>query len=209
MKEIQLIKLYCTVCRHYYSIITRDVQRLSNNFCPEFSDEEAITIYLWGIANQKYEAKAGYNFIKDYYEGWFPKLPKYQNYNRRICNLADVFRGICELMLSEREISHDIFTYLLDSMPIVVAASRRSGSAKSASEICDKGYCASKDMYYYGFKLHSLNQKQPNALPQPFMTWVTPASVCDLTSAKQELQNVRNIDIYGDKIYMTVLGFAA
>lgn len=201
MKEIQLIKLYCTVCQHYYTIISRDVQRLSNNFCPKFSDEECITIYLWGIANRKFEAKESYKFIKDYWSEWFPKLPSYQNFNRRICNLAEVFVQMAGLMLSECEMSSDIFTYLIDSLPIVVANSKRSSSAKVAREICDKGYCASKGMYYYGLKLHSLNQKQPYTLPKLFMAWVTPASVSDLTSAKQELLNTRNIDVYGDKIY--------
>ena len=40
---------------YYNSTIVTEIQRLSNNFCPKFSDEEAITIYLWGLANQKYE----------------------------------------------------------------------------------------------------------------------------------------------------------
>jgi hypothetical protein len=76
-KEIQLIKLYVAVCQIYNTITARDCQRQSNNFCPKFSDEECITIYLWGIANQKFEVKASYDFIKDYWEGWFPDLPAY------------------------------------------------------------------------------------------------------------------------------------
>lgn len=72
-------------------------------------------------------------------------LPTYENFNRRICNLADVFRQIAVYLLSETELDYENVTYLLDSMPIIVANGRRSGSAKTAKEICNKGYCASKD----------------------------------------------------------------
>ena len=56
-------------------------------------------------------------------------------------------------------------------------------------------------MWYYGVKLHSLSQKQYHTLPKPALFGVTPASVSDITFAKETLYDVRNIDIYGDKIY--------
>jgi hypothetical protein len=167
-KEIQLIKLYCAVCHIYNTITARDCQRLSNNFCPKFSDEECITIYLWGIANQKFEVKASYDFIKEYWEGWFPDLPSYQNYNRRICNLHDIFRQISSYLITKSDIDPSIIDYLHDSMPVIVANEKRSGSAKTAGEICNKGYCASKKMYYYGVKIHAIAQKQYTALPNLF-----------------------------------------
>jgi len=168
MKEIQIIKLYCAVCQIYCSITARDCQRLSNNFCPKFSDEECITISLWGIANQKFEVKAVYDFIKEYWEGWFPDLPSYQNFNRRICNLCGVFEQIAAYLITESGIDFSVIDYILDSMPVIVANEKRSGTAKTAGELCDKGYCASKKMYYYGVKLHALVQKQYQALPNLF-----------------------------------------
>lgn len=200
-KEIQLIKLYCAVCQGYYNITARDVQRLSNNFFPKFTDEESIAIYIFGIAQQKYEVKAIYDFIKEYYDEWFPDLPTYENFNRRICNLAEIFKKIAEYLLSEQEIDYENTLYLLDSMPIMVANNNRSSSAKAAKDICNKGYCASKDTYYYGVKLHYLGQKQYHTLPQLFIAWLSPASENDLTSAKKILGNVRNIDVFADKIY--------
>lgn len=91
--------------------------------------------------------------------------------------------------------------YIIDSLPIMVANQRRSGSAKTASDICDKGYCASKGIYYYGVKLHSLSQKQYHTLPKLALFGVTSASVSDITFAKEALYDVHDIDIYGDKIY--------
>ena len=201
-KKIQLIQLYCAVCCIYNSITARNCQRLSNNFCPKFSDEECITIYLWGIANQKYEVKACYDFIKDYWEGWFPDLPTYQNFNRRICNLHDIFRLLASCLITESGIDPCIIDYLHDSMPIIVANEKRSGSANAAGEICNKGYCASKKMYYYGVKVHAIAQKQYGTLPLLFAAWISPAAESDLTSAKENLDFIRDINFFGDKAFI-------
>jgi hypothetical protein len=157
---------------------------------------------LWGIANQKFEVKASYDFIKDYWEGWFPDLPSYQNFNRRICNLSDIFRQIASYAFTENGIDPYVIDYLLDSMPVIVANEKRSGSAKVAGEICNKGYCASKKMYYYGVKIHALAQDQYGTLPNPVAVWVTPAADADLTSAKQHLDFIRDINLFLDKAYV-------
>lgn len=47
MRQTNLIKLYCTVSNNS-STIEVEIQRQSNNFHPEFTDEEYITVYLWG-----------------------------------------------------------------------------------------------------------------------------------------------------------------
>lgn len=201
-KEIQLIKLYCAVCQHYNSTIAKDIQRLSNNFCPKFTAEECMAIYLFGISEQKYTVKAIWEFIKEYYEGWFPEMPTYQNFNRRICNLADAFRQIAELLLSDQEITYDDMVYLIDSMPIIVANAKRSSNARTAEDICDKGYCDSKKMYYYGVKLHALGKKQNHTLPKLSLAWLTPASAHDITSAKRQHEIPCNIDVFGDKAYL-------
>lgn len=203
-KNLQLIELYCTVCHHYNSTLVAEAQRLSNNFRPEFTDEECITTYLFGIAEGKFEVRKAYDFIKEYWKDWFPTLPSYQNYNRRINQLAGSFKTLYCLLISNKAAESgisEILSHLLDSMPVMVANSKRSGSAKTASDLCDKGYCASKGLYYYGVKLHVLGQKQYQALPNVRMALVTPASENDITVAKQWLADVHDIEIYADKAY--------
>jgi hypothetical protein len=201
-KKIQLIKIYCTVCHIYDSITARESQRQSNNFCPKFTDEECITVYLWGILNQKFEVKTCYDFIKDYWAEWFPDLPTYQNFNRRVCNLHDVFIQIVSFLITDAGIDSTSLDYLIDSMPIIVANEKRSGSAKVAGEICDKGYCSSKKMYYYGVKVHAVAQKQNGTLPNLFAAWVTPASDADINSARDNLDFIRDINLFADKAYV-------
>ena len=50
MWQTNLVKLYCAVCDNS-STIEAEMQRQSNNFRPEFTDEECITVYLWGISH--------------------------------------------------------------------------------------------------------------------------------------------------------------
>jgi hypothetical protein len=177
------------------------MQRLSNNFRPKFSDEECMTIYLFGIAEGKFELKAIYRFIKDYWAEWFPALPSYQKFCKRVNMLAGAFQTLCALLITRRGIDETVTSHLLDSMPIIVAGEKRCGSAKAAKGVCDKGYCSSKNMYYYGVKLHTLGQKRYQTLPKVAMMRVTAASENDLTVAKQWLSDVRNLTIFADKAY--------
>ncbi|MCL2109426.1 MAG: IS982 family transposase [Oscillospiraceae bacterium] len=160
-----------------------------------------MAIYLFGIAEGKCTVRAVYDFIKDYWAGWFPSLPSYQNFNRRINFLAPAFRLFYSLLIHERGVHADIRSFLLDSMPIMVANSKRAKNAKSAPEMCDKGYCSSKNTYYYGVKLHTLGQKQHEKLPLVFSVNVTPASENDITVAKEWLDDVHDMDIFADKMY--------
>jgi len=201
VKDLQIIQLYCTVCHHYNTTLAAETQRLSNNFRPKFTDEECITIYLFGIAEGKFEVKAIYKFIKEYWGDWFPALPAYQNFNQRINFLAPVFETLCGLLMTNGKNDDPIFSHLIDSMPIVVANQKRAKNAKAAKSLCKKGYCASKGLYYYGVKLHALGQKQYEALPTMRMLCVTAASENDITVAKEWLSGVRNMDLFADKMY--------
>jgi hypothetical protein len=179
------------------------MQRLSNNFRPKFTDEECMTVYLFGIAEGKFEFKAIYEFIKDYWSDWFPALPSYQNFNRRVNLLADAFRALCALLITERGMDENIHAHLLDSMPSTVASSKRSNWAKAAKGLCDKGFCPTKGTWYYGVKLHVLGQKQYGTLPKLCLAHIAPASLHDVTIAKQWLMdNVRNLDIFADMAYV-------
>ena len=202
MRELKFIQLYCDVCRYYDTILVYEAQRQSNNFCPQFTDEECIATYIWGIFNQKSTVRGCYDFIKDYYGSWFPSLPSYQAYNNRICHLADAFKALASVLLCGLglDVNHDDFT--IDSIPIVVAGSKRSGRAKAAAEICNKGYCASKDMFYYGMKLHILAQCNHKSMPTPASMSTSKASEHDLTIAKEILDGYRNIRVFGDMAFI-------
>jgi hypothetical protein len=203
LKEIKLTGLYCAICHYYDTTLATKAQRVSNNDHPLFTDAEALTIFIFGLSEEHFTVKSTYRFVQDYFSGWFPRLPSYQAYNHRICRLHAVFQELCCLLITARGFSYGS-TFLLDSMPIVVANARRSGHASVASGLCAKTYCASQDMWYYGVKLHILGQKVYHSLPLMTVMQVTPANRHDLTVAKEILSYVRNITLFADKAYCDV-----
>ena len=70
---------------------------MSNNNCPKFSDEELITAYLWRKAQQLPTRKAIYNYTKSHLLAWFPVLPSYQAFCRRLNCLTPAFQALAEI----------------------------------------------------------------------------------------------------------------
>ena len=199
--QLELISLYCNVCDIYNTTLTDVAQRLSNNHRPQFSDEECISVYLWGLLQRRFTVKSVYSYTKMHLQNWFPRLPSYQAFNNRLNFLAPVLRELVEALLSKLPVCGNITSHLLDSMPIVVAKESRCSAARVAPELCDKSYCSSQKMWYYGVKLHSLGQKQFETLPLPVFLQISRASDNDLTVAKQLLPYYRDIEVFADKMY--------
>lgn len=204
MWKEQLITLYCTVCRYYHSGISEQVQRLSNNFRPQFTDEEVITVYLWGITQRRLEIKAIHTYIKRHLQDWFPKLPSYQAFDRRLTELTPAFCAIAQRLMDEKPPETiDMNVLMVDSMPILLAKASRSGTAKVARELCTKTYNASRKQWYYGVKLHMVVHKRHHTLPYPKLIFASEASCHDLPIARQMLRdtNCTGFFLLADKAY--------
>jgi hypothetical protein len=156
------------------------------------------------LANKKHTNKDTYDFIKTYYAEWFPTMPKYKAYNKRVCYLSDAIKALADGLMRQLKGTSSCVTHLIDSMPVVVAKQSRSSTAKVAPDLCDKGYCDSKKMYYYGVKLHVLGQSVYKTLPQPRQMLLTSASVHDKKAAEEMLDDVFGIDLFADKAYKDV-----
>ena len=196
--ENKLIDIYLTICRIYCTTLAWEVQRFSNNFHPKFTDEEAITCYLFGIIERRLTVKDVHHFISTYWADWFPNLPTYKQFNKRITLLAPAIELLAKVLLKQ-QYDVELSDLLTDSLPIVVAKASRSNTARAASDLCDKGYCASKKMYFYGVKLHGFCLSQYRKMPKMHYFRLEPASHSDITVAKDILQNAENINLYGDK----------
>jgi hypothetical protein len=176
---------------------------MSNHKHFELTDQEIITIYLFGITRHRVEIKAIYNFTRDHLSGWFPGLGSYEAFAHRLNQISDAFILLSEMILASRskEIS-PVMTRLVDSMPIILAKAKRSQEAVVAkAQIADKGFCASKNTYYYGVKLHVIAEKREGTLPLPEYVGLTAASVHDLPALKQVAPMLSNCQLFGDKAY--------
>ena len=137
---------------------------------------------------------------------WFPHLPSYQNYVRRLNSLCSVFTALIEKILADIPDANVLKEMkLIDSMPIILASAKRSKHAKVASEFANKGYCASKGIYYYGVKLHILAMKRLHTLPVAEHIGLTPASDNDLKALEIILPQLYHGQLFADKAYICEL----
>ncbi len=82
--ENQLIQLYLLVCHIYDTQSETCFQRLSNNSKPVFTDQELVTIYLFGHLQGLVEKKAIHKLIDKYWRDFFPAVPAYQTFVARL-----------------------------------------------------------------------------------------------------------------------------
>lgn len=202
--ETKLIKIFCLVCQLYDNSSSLKYQRLSN-FKPNFSDPEIITIYLFGLLNEKFKHRQIYDFIQDYWRSWFPEMPSYQAFNRRLNLLEHSFQSLFAHLLANLHVQQANFSqdYLIDSMPIMLAQGTRSKQAKVAQEVAKTGFSAVKQINFHGVRLHLIAHKQTDCLPLPTKVWLREGNVHDLTALREISDELpKGINLFGDKAYL-------
>ncbi|MFI3219965.1 MAG: hypothetical protein QX189_12720 [Methylococcales bacterium] len=146
----RLITIYLYVCKHYQSHLCIYSQRMSNYADLSFSDEEVITLYLFGVIDKHREIKQTYEYANRHLRDWFPKLPSYVAFVQRLNKVADVFAPLLTLIQQEQESKYAKSVWLIDSFPVALAKHGHRFKARVAPELADAGYCATKKLYYYG-----------------------------------------------------------
>lgn len=94
-------------------------------------------------------------------------------------------------------------TFIIDSMPLEVCKNTRANRSKICKEniySCpDRGFCASQQMHYYGYKLHGIC-----SLDGVFKSFdLTPASIHDIHMLKDVKLNYSNCTMLGDMGYIS------
>jgi hypothetical protein len=200
--EIQLIQLYLLICHIYDTRSETCFQRLSNNSNPRFTDQELVTIYLFGHLNGLFEKKAIHKFITDYWRHFFPTLPSYQTFVARLNQMEQTFQTFGHYLnqqLAEKRIPE--VDHLIDSLPIMLAKGGHAYTAKVAREEADLGYCASKKTYFHGVRLHTIAQRRSGTIPLPNKIWLREGSCHDLSSVREQDVYLPNTSLIGDKAF--------
>lgn len=200
--HLTLVEIYLFICNRSGRIEAL-TQRQSNNSRPTFTDEEVLAIYLFGLAQKRRSIREIYDYIADHFAEWFPDLPSYQSYNRRLNRMSAAFAPLAESALSQIDCSEvqKEAVRIADSMPIMLAKEKRSTQAKVAPQLASKGYCSSKGTFFYGVKLHAVVQRRPGALPVPTRVGLTPGNENDLVALRRVLPSLEGGQLYGDKAY--------
>lgn len=195
-----LVKIYLFVCEHYEKTLKYCVQRFSNNSKPRFTDQEIMTIMLYSIAyEERFTMRQAYDFTANHLRSWFPALPSYVVFTKRVNRLSEAFRQLLSISLENGK-NHASDILLCDSMPIMFCSGKRR--AKVVREISDKGFCSTKSIYYYGVKLHLLASRRPGTIPFPEQIIITPASESDLNVFSENWNSIPGKTTFADKAYI-------
>jgi hypothetical protein len=201
--EHELIKLFLLVCHFYDKHSVLKEQRLSNNSKPIFSDQELLTMYLFGHLQGFTRQRQIYDYFRNHWRAWFPALPSYQAFNSRLNHLTAAFELLIEQCLIsvswQIEARND---RLVDSIPVMLARGTRANQSKIAPELAETGFCATKQQYYRGVKLHLIAARRINQLPLPEKIHLSEAAQHDL-AALQELAPClpEGAALFADKAY--------
>jgi len=206
----QLIQIFMFIDDIYESHLSFHTQRLNKNVASmqlSFSDSEAMTIYIYGILRKNKDVKSIYHYAKDHLIEWFPNLPSYQKFNERLNRLIGGFIELVAILATHLKLPEWLkgqhrLDAVIDSFPIIMAKRSRADNAKIAKEIADKGYCATKKLWYHGLKLHHLAICIPSTLPSSQAMIITKASEYDGTVFKELIApHFQNLRVFGDKAY--------
>ena len=201
--ENKLIELYLLICRLYDTQPVLKQQRLSNNHQPPFSDVELLTMYLFGHLQGCSTQRHIYDYIRNHWREWFPALPSYQSCNYRLNQLAPAFELLIEGQLGsgawQIEATDD---HLIDSVPVMLARGARANRGRVAPDLADTGFCATKQQYYRGVKLHFIAARRIARLPLPEKIHLSRASQHDLAALREVSPSLpRGCGLFADKAY--------
>lgn len=201
--QIRLIILYVFICEQFHKDLWTCCERFTNNNSPDFTDEEVITIFLFGIMQRRFEIKTVHRYTRDHLADWFPNMPSYEAFVQRLNRFSGVFPLLAERIpdnFSGTNLLPNV--RLIDSFPVIMANAKRSSRAKVANEFANKGYCASKNLWYYGIKVHIMGIRRTRTLPLADFIGVTPAGDHDLNAFRQIAPCPENCKIFADPAYM-------
>jgi hypothetical protein len=138
-------------------------------------------------------------------KSWFPDLPNYANFNSRLNNLGSAVLSLLPLLLKYIDNEHlikdiDSQIALVDSFPIILCSGKRAG--KVARELSDKSFCSTKNLFYYGVKMHMVAQRVRGSIPLMDFVSITSASENDLTAIRPILPKLAGKAIFADKAYI-------
>ena len=140
--QSRLIDIYLTVCKCWEQGIWTVTQRHSNNQNYAISDQEVVTIYLFGISTGHSTKASIFEYIQSHFAHWFPALGKYDSFSYRLNQISDSFISLASSLIIglEKKLDYNQNRLLVDSLPIIMANNKRSSNAKVAPEYSDKGY---------------------------------------------------------------------
>lgn len=166
---------------------------------PEFSDSEVITLM---VAEDyiPYPAESQYiGYMRANHGDLFPDLLDQSQFNRRARHLGYVGEAMRRDWLLECGVGQAPI-YLIDTKPLPVVGYKRSKSRSYFAGSADYGYCASRKLHYFGYKLVMISTLEGI----PVLYDLVSANTEERQAAEAVLDRLTNAEIIGDKGFLGV-----
>jgi hypothetical protein len=150
-REDFIIHVYCLICDECGEI-SREQRLRRAGFAPAFTDEEVMTVEICGECFGLNTDEAIYDHFHSYYRHFFPKLPERSLFVRQAANLWQVKMRIQQKLVSRFGQDQEA-VQVIDTLPLPMCVFTRARRDRCFKPEADYGYCAAKQLYYYGFKL--------------------------------------------------------
>ena len=166
---------------------------------PEFSDSEVITLM---VAEDyiPYPGEAQYlGYIRANHLALFPRLIDQSQFNRR----ARQLRYLVEAMRQDWLIDLGVDktgTFLMDTKPVPVVGYKRSKRRSDFRGSADYGYCASRKLHYFGYKLVMITTLEG----LPVVYDLVPANTDERQAIEAVIDRISNATLIGDKGFIGV-----
>jgi hypothetical protein len=164
---------------------------------PEFSDSEMITLMLAEDFIPYPGEQQFVGYIRANHLELFPKLLDQSQFNRRARSLRLLVEVLRCDWLVELGIEHADH-FLIDTKPIPVVGYKRSKSRSDFAGSAAYGYCASRNMHYFGYKLVMVTTLDG----LPVLYELVPANIEERQAAETVLDRIANAQFYGDKGFL-------
>jgi hypothetical protein len=164
-----------------------------------FSDSEVMTLM---VAEDyiPYPGETQYlGYMRANHGDLFPKLVDQSQFNRRarrLRYLVEAMRRDWLMALGVEQAS----TYLLDTKPIPVVGYKRSKRRSDFRGSADYGYCVSRKLHYFGYKLVMIT----TLAGIPVVYDLVPANTEERAAAEAVIDRIANADLIGDKGFLGI-----
>jgi hypothetical protein len=146
-----IIAVFLVVCEQYQAV-KKQYRLRRGGFAPTLSDEEVITMEICGEYFKLGCDKDLFAYFHTHYLHFFPKLTDRSLFVRQAANLWQVKVAIQKRLVVVSGQANDP-VQVIDTLPLPVCVLTRAMRDHCFKTEADFGYCAAKDMHYYGFKL--------------------------------------------------------
>lgn len=190
-----IITVFCITDDELKKILNGKKLR-QRGFQPKLTDSEIITMEIVGEFLGKDCDKSIWEYFKNHWKHFFPKIPDRSNFSRQAANLHSIKQVLQEhLAVSLGSLADTL--HMIDGLPMPVCKFSRAYFSKVFKEEAAYGYCATKQEHYYGFKGHIVI----NSIGVISAATFAPANIDERDVCPEIVETIQGL-LLGDKGYI-------